>query len=56
MLPDDRKDIANLYTFKNKIKKWKDENCPCRLRKTYINNPANISTSDQRYFNVVDQR
>ena len=37
MLPDDSKDIDNLYTFKNKVKKWKDENCPCRLCKIYIN-------------------
>ena len=37
MLPDDWKDIDNLYTFKNKVKKWKDENCPCRLCKIYIN-------------------
>ena len=26
----------NLYTFKNKVKKWKDENRPCRLCKVYI--------------------
>ena len=38
MLPDDYKDIDNLKTFKNKIKKWKPENCPCRLCKVYINN------------------
>ena len=31
MLPDDYKDIDNLNTFKNKIKKWKPKNCPCRL-------------------------
>ena len=28
MLPDDWKDIDNSFTFKNKVKKWKDENCP----------------------------
>ena len=38
MLPDDYKDIDNLNTFKNKIKKWQPENCPCRLCKVYINN------------------
>ena len=37
MLPDDYKDIDNLNIFKNKIKKWKPENCPCRLCKVYIN-------------------
>ena len=25
MLPNDCKDIDNLYIFKNKVKKWKDE-------------------------------
>ena len=38
MLPDDYKDIDKLNTFKNKIKKWKTEYCPCRLCKVYINN------------------
>ena len=38
MLPDDYNDIANLNTFKNKNKKWKLENCPCRIYKVYINN------------------
>ena len=38
MLPEDYKDIYNLNTFKNKIKKWKPENCPCRLCKVYIDN------------------
>ena len=38
MLPDDCKDIDNLNTFENKVKKWKPENCPCILCKVYINN------------------
>ena len=38
MLVDDYKDIDNLNTFKNKIKKWKPNNCPCRLCKIYISN------------------
>ena len=37
MLPDYYKDIDNLNTFKNKIKKWNPENCPCRFCKVYIN-------------------
>ena len=28
----------DLNTFKNKIKKWKADNCPGRLCKVYINN------------------
>ena len=35
-LPGDYKTIQNLDTFKIKIKKWKPENCPCRLCKVYI--------------------
>ena len=37
-MPDDCKNIDNLNTFKNEIKKWKPENSPCRLCKIYINN------------------
>ena len=36
ILPDDYKTIQNLDTFKTKIKKWKPENCPCRLCKVSI--------------------
>ena len=36
ILPDDYNNIQNLDTFKIKIKKWKPENCPCRLCKVYI--------------------
>ena len=38
MLLDNYKNIDNLNTFKNRIKKWKPENCPCRFCKVYINN------------------
>ena len=38
MLLDDYRDIDSLSSFKNKIKKWKPENCLCRLSKVYINN------------------
>ena len=30
------KNVPNFSVFKNRIKKWKSENCPCRLSKTYI--------------------
>ena len=36
VLPDDYETIQNSDTFKIKIKKWKPENCPCRLCKVYI--------------------
>ena len=43
MLTDNYKDTDNLNTFKNKIKKWKPENCPCRLCKVYIKNFSFVS-------------
>ena len=36
ILPKEYKNIENLTEFKNKIKKWVPQNCPCRLCKTYI--------------------
>ena len=36
ILPDSYKSLLNFSDFKNKIKKWKTKNCPCRLSKTYI--------------------
>ena len=48
MLPDDCKDIENLSIFKNKVKKWKPENCPCRLCKIYINNVGFICEREKK--------
>ena len=36
ILPADYKTLQNLDTFKIKIKKWKPENCPCRLCKVKV--------------------
>ena len=36
ILPDSYKNLPNFSVFKNRIKKWKPKNCPCRLCKTYI--------------------
>ena len=36
ILPDEYKSITNINEFKNKIKSWVPQNCPCRLCKTYI--------------------
>ena len=38
ILPYDYKDIGSLNALKNKVNKWKPENCPCRFCKIYINN------------------
>ena len=52
MLPDDCKDIENLSIFKNKVKKWKPGNCPCRLCKTYINNVGFIWEREKKAWNI----
>ena len=31
IVPDTYKNIDNVYKFKKVIKKWKPENCPCRI-------------------------
>ena len=36
ILPGSYKNLPNFTVVKNSIKKWKPENCPCRLCKTYI--------------------
>ena len=36
ILPDSYKNLPSSSVFENRIKKWKPENCPCRLCKTYI--------------------
>ena len=36
ILPDSYKNLPNFRVFKNKIKKWKPQNCPYRLCKTNI--------------------
>ena len=36
MVPNEIKAATNLIEFKNKIKRWKAVNCPCRLCKIYI--------------------
>ena len=38
ILPDRLKNANSLETFKSEIKKWKPENCPCRLCKSYLQN------------------
>ena len=37
LVPDKLKQLVDIIdAFKKEIKKWKPENCPCRLCKTYI--------------------
>ena len=36
IMPEKLKNIEDLEHFKKEIKTWKPDNCPCRLRKVYI--------------------
>ena len=36
LIPSDMKDTESVEVFKNRIKNWIPDNCPCRLCKTYI--------------------
>ena len=35
-IPSEIKQVSSLSEFKNKIKRWKLEECPCRIYKHYI--------------------
>ena len=36
ILPNDIKEAKSIETFKDKIKRWSPESCPCHLCKTYV--------------------
>ena len=36
LIPQEIKNVQNIATFKNSIRKWIPNKCPCRLCKTYI--------------------
>ena len=36
LVPDRLKELNSISSFKNEIKRWHPEICPCRLCKTYI--------------------
>ena len=38
LVPSEFKDLNIVSAFKGAIRKWKPNNCPCRLCKTYIGN------------------
>ena len=43
MLPDNLKTCSNLVDFKELIKTWIPENCPCKLCKDYIPNVGYVT-------------
>ena len=36
LVPSELKEKQSIAAFKNEIKKWKPNDCPCRLCKSYI--------------------
>ena len=42
IVPNEFKKETSLHAFRKLIKKWQLENCPCRLCKSYIQNPGFI--------------
>ena len=57
ILPFTHKELPNSEAFKNRIKKWKPENCPCRLCKTYVSIVGfiqkNLELSQQMKFEAL---
>ena len=49
ILPDRLKNANSIEVFKMQIKKWKPENCPCRLCKVYVSfNCFSIEGKEQK--------
>ena len=46
MIPDNFKIISTLEKFKEEIKKWVPDNCPCRLCKEYIRGQGFVTLFD----------
>ena len=42
IIPDEIRESASLETFRQKIKLWKPNSCPCRICKKYIANVASL--------------
>ena len=36
LIPEKTKNVSSFKIFKKEMRKWKDEKCPCRMCKTYI--------------------
>ena len=36
LIPEKTKNASSFEIFKKEIRKWKDEKCPCKMCKTYI--------------------
>ena len=45
IIPDEIRESASLETFRQKIKSWKPNSCPCRICKKYIANAGFVNLS-----------
>ena len=45
IIPDEIKESASLETFRQKIKLWKPNSCPCRICKTYVTTAVFVNLS-----------
>ena len=45
IIPDETRESASLETFRQKIKLWKPNSCPCRICKKYIANVGFVNLS-----------
>ena len=45
IIPDEIRESASLETFRQKIKLWKPNSCPCRICKKYIANVGFVNLS-----------
>ena len=45
IIPKEIRDSENLEHFKNKIKKWIPDKCPCHICRNYIQNVGFIDVS-----------
>ena len=51
LVPDKLKELVDIHPFEKEIKKWKPEDCPCRLCKTYIPHVDHKKLSNEGSFN-----
>ena len=45
IIPDEIRESASLETFRQKMKLWKPDSCPCRICKKYIANVGFVNLS-----------
>ena len=49
IIPLSTKESSSLNIFKNKIKNWTPENCPCKLCKVYVQGVGFVSITQSKY-------